>query len=118
METSKDQLIAIGDHEPLLRLENEGLVIQAFEIDGECVLDFDWPSDSRWTFLEDEATFQAFAIQWLEEVTGHPMSATEIEQLHVSSAVHARQDSGHDQAQQGEPQQSEANQGACQLKEA
>lgn len=112
METGATQLIATAEHEPLLRLENEGLVIQVFEIDGECVLDFDWPSDSRWTFLEDEAAFEAFAIQWLEEVTGQALSAAEVEQLKVSGPLRLEERSGDNQAQQDEGEQCEAGQSA------
>lgn len=112
MDTGSPGLIATAEHEPLLRIENEGLVIQAFEIEGECVLDFDWPSDSRWTFLEDETAFEAFAIQWLEEVTGQALSAADMEQLKVSVPLRMEERSGDNQAQQDESEQGEAGQGA------
>lgn len=88
-------LADLSAHEPVVHVEDEGLVIKGYEIDGQFLLDFDWLPGSQWSFLDDEAKFKQFVVNWLEEMTGQEMSATEIEQLEITRECR-RPDSGDD----------------------
>lgn len=89
-DTSQEQSVAAIDltgHEPVLHVEDEGLDIRGYEIDGEFILDFDWQPGSRWSFLDEEAKFKAFVVSWLEEMTGEPMEPFEIESLQIARSA-------------------------------
>ena len=76
--------VELKDLEPVLHVEDEGLDIRGYEIDGEFVLDFDWAPGGPWDELNDEAKFKHFVVQWLEQMTGREMAATDIEQLKIT----------------------------------
>lgn len=90
-------LVDLSAYEPILHVEDEGLDVRGYEIDGEFLLDFDWVPGSRWSFLDDEEKFKQFVVKWLEEMTGKEMSALEIEQLKLVRE-HGQPSSGEDEA--------------------
>ena len=75
--------IDLSSLEPVLHMEDEGLDIKGYEVDGEFLLDFDWAPGSRWSFLDDEAEFKQFVARWLEEMTGREIEEEELVQLSV-----------------------------------
>jgi hypothetical protein len=98
--------INFGGSEPLVHIEDDGLEIKAYEVGDRLVLDFDWKPGSRWSFLGDEEMFLQFAVNWLEEMTGEPMTEEEIKELRVTRDELS---SGENQATD---EQSETTQGA------
>jgi hypothetical protein len=95
--TETAEFVDLSAHEPVLHVEDEGLEIKGYEIDGQFLLDFDWAPGSQWSFLDDEANFKQFVVNWLEEMTGQAMGAAEIEQLKIARE-HGRPSSGNDSA--------------------
>ena len=103
------ELIDLSSHEPVLHVEDEGLDVRGYEVDGEFLLDFDWAPGSRWSFLDDEVEFMQFVARWLEEMTGREIREEELAQLSVMrTAAGSREDSAEDpesqpaeQAEQG-----------------
>ena len=99
---STSEPVDLSGLEPVLQMEDEGLQIKGYEVDGEFLLDFDWAPGSRWSFLDDEAQFKQFVAHWLEEMTGHAVEEEELAQL---SVVRPSQQPGQDPADdpKGEP---------------
>jgi hypothetical protein len=100
MDLTKGVAVDFSGHEPVLHIEDEGLDIRGYEIDGEFVLDFDWDPEGKWSFLEVEEDFMAFVVKWLEEMTGQALEPAEIEQLQLLRG------SGQDQAADEESKES------------
>lgn len=75
--------VDLSAHEPVLHIEDEGLDIKAYEIDGRILLDLDWAPESRWSLLDDAAKCKQFVVSWIEGMTGQAMTAAEIEQLKI-----------------------------------
>lgn len=106
---STSESVDLSSLEPVLHMEDEGLDIKGYEVDGEFLLDFDWAPGSRWSFLDDEVEFKQFVVRWLEEMTGRAIEEEELAQLSVvRTAAGSREDSTEDpesqpaeQAEQG-----------------
>jgi len=123
MESTAADLMNLQEHEPVFHIEDDGLGIRGYEIEGQFIVDFDWEPGSQWEFLEDEEAFQEYVVRWLEEMTGEPMSAVEVEALQVTRGSTATEQvacpmpSGQDLAGDEEGQQSDAGECACDFKQ-
>mgnify|MGYP006275253049 CR=1 FL=1 len=58
--------VDLGQYEPQWSDERDGLRINAYEVDGQLILDFDWEPGGTWDQLEDPAVFAQFAKKTLE----------------------------------------------------
>lgn len=91
------ETLDLSSLEPVLHVEDEGLDIKGYEVDGKFFLDFDWAPGGRWSFLDDEAQFKQFVVRWLEVMTGRAMEEEELVQLSVArAAAGSREDSAED----------------------
>jgi|LauGreDrversion4_2_1035121.scaffolds.fasta_scaffold732595_2 hypothetical protein len=63
--------VDLGQYEPQWSEERDGLRINAYEVDGQLILDFDWEPGGTWDQLEDPAVFAQFAKKTLEALCGH-----------------------------------------------
>jgi hypothetical protein len=79
MDMEIDGMVNLDDYEPVFQAEDDGLVIKAYEIDGEFLFDFDWEPSSKWVFLEDDAMFREFTVGIVERMTGQTMDNVEVE---------------------------------------
>lgn len=80
---STPESIDLSGLEPIFHMEDEGLDIKGYEIDGQFLLDFDWAPGSQWSFMDDEVQFKQFVARWLEEMTGRSVEEDELAQLSV-----------------------------------
>ncbi len=79
MDMEIGSMVNVDDYEPVFQAEDDGLVIKAYEIDGEFLLDFDWEPNGKWAVLEDDAMFRKFAVGIIERITGQTIDNVEVE---------------------------------------
>jgi hypothetical protein len=123
METTDSDLMSLDEHEPVFHIEDDGLGIKGYEIDGRFIVDFDWEPGSQWEFLDDEEAFQDYVARWLEVMTGEPMSAVEVKALQVARESGAAEQaicpmpSGQDLAGNEDGKDADAGECACDFKQ-
>jgi len=78
----------LSQYEPQWREERDGLRVEAYDIDGQLILDFDWEPGGTWDQLEESGVFEQFAKKMLEALCGEEM---EVAMLEGNDALDAQQ---------------------------